>query len=524
MKKTEFILANIIGAKNICEMLKPCLGPSGMYKMIYDKFGAIVITNDGSRILRDLEQEFSNPVARIFVECARAQDAEIGDGTKSVIILAGELLSKAAELITKGVHPIRISEGYKIAAKKAVEIYESLSITKPTNNVRILRRIALTALSSKIMDKKVCEKFADIATNTILRLVQASDPMSNLDLENIKFARIKVDSLLDSSLFNGIVIDKGMPTPEMPKVIKNAKIAVINVPLKIRKEVERERKIEITQAGKMKNILTVQRKLLAEKIDRLLSLRVNFVASSQEIDDLALSLMSKKNLAAVDRIENRELIRIAKAVGANIVSDIDEMTNDDLGFSEVIREESFGDDKMTFIKGHKDSIITTIVIKGSFIRMLEEAEVAFRDALLVLMKFIAENKVVAGGGATEIEVASRLRDLAFSYNGIAQITMQKFSEALESIPMTLAKNSGLDPIEALTRLRFLHQKGKRFYGVDSYRARIANMIRLGIFDSLAVKKHMIKSAIEMVSLILKSDEAIFKTLKNDHNLFSLNNI
>jgi len=508
MRGIDFILSNIGGARNLCELLKTSLGPKGLRKMIYDKFGAIVITNDGSRILRDLETEFQNPIARIFVEIARAQDIEVGDGTKSAVILAGELLINAVDIMTKGIHPVKILEGYKIAALKAIEGYEKISISLPINN-ETFKEVVLTALSSK-MERGLCEKFSELVISLAINLLQDDFSSSRLDMENIKLARAVTGSVDESELINGVVIEKGIAHVLMPKVIKDAKVAVLSCALKIPRRKVVHYGIQVDNPVKTQEIINERMRILESIVEELDSKEVDFVICGKEIDDHVLTLLAKRDIAAIERLEPSDLVKAAKAVKANIVSRVDELSSKDLGFASYIHEEQFGENKMTFIEVNDKSDIITLLLKGSSQRVIEETEVAFRDALFAIRNILADNRVVTGGGSSEIEVSAYLRKESFKYKGIEQILLQKFAEALESIPMSLAKNSGLDPIETLAKLRFVHEKGLTHYGVDCFNSNIGNMFELKIFEPLKVKKQMILSALEMIALVLRSDEAIFR--------------
>ena len=508
MRGYDFILSNIYGAKNLCELLKTSLGPKGLNKMIYDKFGAIVITNDGSRILRDLETEFQNPIARIFVEIARAQDIETGDGTKSAIILAGELLVKAAELMTKGIHPARILEGYKTAALKAIEGYERISMPLSINN-ETFKEVTLTALSSK-MERNLCEKFSDLVVSLAINLLQDDLSSNCLDIENIKLVRAVTGSVDESELIKGVVIERGIAHKAMSKTLRDAKVAVLSCALKIQRTKVIQYRIQVDDPIKMREIINERMKFLERIVEKLDSKGVNFIICGKEIDDYVLTLLAKRGIAAIERLESSDLVKAARAIKANIASSVDELSDKDLGFASYIHEEQFGENKMTFIETDNKPGVITLLLKGSSQRVIEEAEVAFRDALFAIKNILAENRIVTGGGSSEIEVAAYLRNESFTCKGIEQVLLQKFAEALESIPMALAENSGLDPIETLAKLRFLHEKGLKYHGVDCFNSSIGDMFELKIFEPLKVKKQMILSALEMITLVLRSDEAIFK--------------
>ncbi|MEM2987050.1 MAG: thermosome subunit beta [Nitrososphaerota archaeon] len=496
--------ANIMVAKIISETLKSSLGPKGMDKMLVDSFGDVVITNDGATILSEMDVE--HPTAKMLVETAKAQDEEVGDGTTSVVVVAGELLAKAEELIDKEVHPSLIIEGYRKAATKALEILDEISIpVKPTDR-KILEKIAKTSLASKMVSEE-SEYLSKLAVDAVLRVAEKRDDKYYVDLDDIKIEKKEGESLHDTKIIDGIVLDKEVVHPDMPKRIENAKIALLDASLEIEKT-EFDAKLNIESPEQMRAFMKQEEDMLRDMVNKIIESGANVVLCQKGIDDMAQYFLAKKGIMAVRRIKKSDIDKIAKATGARIISRVEDLNPSDLGKAKLIEERRVGEDKMVFIEGCENPKSITILIRGGTKRIVDEAERSLKDAINVAKDVIIEGKIVAGGGAPEAEVALKLRDFAKSLSGKEQLAIEKFAEALEVIPAQLSENAGMDPIEALLTLNAKHKDGQKWAGIDVLNGKISDMYKLEILEPTLVKKQIIKSAVEAASMILKIDDVI----------------
>ncbi|MEM1574474.1 MAG: thermosome subunit beta [Nitrososphaerota archaeon] len=503
-KGREAQSANIMVAKIISETLKSSLGPKGMDKMLVDSFGDVVITNDGATILSEMDVE--HPTAKMLVETAKAQDEEVGDGTTSVVVVAGELLAKAEELIDKEVHPSLIIEGYRKAATKALEILDEISIpVKPTDR-KILEKIAKTSLASKMVSEE-SEYLSKLAVDAVLRVAEKRDDKYYVDLDDIKIEKKEGESLHDTKIIDGIVLDKEVVHPDMPKRIENARIALLDASLEIEKT-EFDAKLNIESPEQMRAFMKQEEDMLRDMVNKIIESGANVVLCQKGIDDMAQYFLAKKGIMAVRRIKKSDIDKIAKATGARIISRIEDLTPSDLGKAKLIEERRVGEDKMVFIEGCENPKSITILIRGGTKRIVDEAERSIKDAINVVKDVIIEGKIVAGGGAPEAEVALRLRDFAKSLSGKEQLAVEKFAEALEVIPAQLSENAGMDPIEALLTLNAKHKDGQKWAGIDVLNGKISDMYKLEVLEPTLVKKQVIKSAMEAASMILKIDDII----------------
>ncbi len=496
--------ANIMVAKIISETLKSSLGPKGMDKMLVDSFGDVVITNDGATILKEMDVE--HPTAKMLVETAKAQDEEVGDGTTSVVVVAGELLAKAEELIDKEVHPSLIIEGYRKAATKALEILDEISIpVKPTDR-KILEKIAKTSLASKMVSEEA-DYLCKIAVDAVLRVVEKRDDKYYVDLDDIKIEKKEGESLRDTKIIDGIVLDKEVVHPDMPKRIENAKIALLDASLEIEKT-EFDAKLNIESPEQMRAFMKQEEDMLRDMVNKIIESGANVVLCQKGIDDMAQYFLAKKGIMAVRRIKKSDIDKIAKATGARIISRVEDLSPSDLGKAKLIEERRVGEDKMVFIEGCENPKSITILIRGGTKRIVDEAERSLHDAINVVKDVIIEGKIVAGGGAPEAEVALRLRDFAKSLSGKEQLAIEKFAEALEIIPAQLSENAGMDPIESLLTINAKHKDGQKWAGIDVLNGKISDMYKLEVLEPTLVKKQIIKSAMEAASMILKIDDII----------------
>ena len=500
----EAQLNNIMVAKVIAEAMRSSLGPRGMDKMLVDSFGDVTITSDGATILKEMEVE--HPVAKMLVEVAKAQDAEVGDGTTTVVVLAGELLAKAEELLEKEVHPSIIIDGYKKAAIKALEVYDQIAIPVSIEDKETLKKIAKTAMSAKVVSEDA-DYLAEIVVDAVLRVAEQVNGKWTVDLDNIKLEKKEGQSIRDTSIIDGIVLDKEVVHPGMPKIVHNARIAVLDCPLEIEKT-EFDAKLHIETPEQMKAFMEQEEQMLKEMVDKIAAAGANVVICQKGIDDVAQHFLARRGILAVRRVKRSDIEKVAKATGARIITRIEEISEKDLGRAKLVEERRVGEDKMVFIEGCENPKAITILIRGGTKRLVDEAERSIKDALNVVKDVLVEPKIVAGGGAPEIEVSLALRDHAKTLPGKEQLAVEKFAEAVEIVPAQLAENAGLDPIEALVNLRAKHKEGQRWAGINVFEGKIDDMYKLNVLEPVLVKKQAIKSAVEAAAMILKIDDII----------------
>jgi len=496
--------ANIMAAKIVAESVKSALGPKGMDKMLVDSFGDVTITSDGRTVLS--EMDIQHPAAKMMVEVSKTQDDEVGDGTTSAVIIAGELLGKAEDLIDKNVHPTVIIDGYRKAAEKALEVLEKIAIPVRSSDRQWLKRVAITAMASKLVaDHK--EQLADIASQAVLHVAEKADKEYKVDIDDIMVEKKPGESLTETKLINGIVIDKEVVHPGMPKRVEKAKIALLDTPLEIEKT-EFDAKINIESPDQMEAFLQQEEAMLKDMVEKVAKTGANVIIAQKGIDDLAQHFLARKQILAARRVKKSDMEKLAKATGGKIITNLDDVSEKDLGYSEIVEERKIGDDKMTFIEGCKNPKSVAVLIRGGTERIVAEAERSIHDALCVGRDVVREPKVVAGGGSPELEVARTLREYAQTLPGREQLAVSSYAEALESIPLTLSENAGLDPIDIISELRARHEKGELWAGVDVSEGKPKNMEKVGVFEPLAVKKQIVKSATEAATMILKIDDVI----------------
>jgi thermosome len=497
-------LNNIMVAKVIAEAMRSSLGPRGMDKMLVDSFGDVTITSDGATILKEMEVE--HPVAKMLVEVAKAQDAEVGDGTTTVVVLAGELLARAEELIEKEVHPSIIIDGYKKAAVKALEVYDQIAIPVSIEDKETLRKIAKTSMSAKVVSEDA-DYLAGIVVDAVLRVAEQVNGKWTIDLDNIKLEKKEGQSIRDTSIIDGIVLDKEVVHPGMPRLIHNARIAVLDCPLEIEKT-EFDAKLHIETPEQMKAFMEQEEQMLKEMVDKIAAAGANVVVCQKGIDDVAQHFLARRGILAVRRVKRSDIEKVAKATGARIITRIEEISEKDLGRAKLVEERRVGEDRMVFIEGCENPKAITILIRGGTKRLVDEAERSIKDALNVVKDVLVEPKIVAGGGAPEIEVSLALRDYAKTLPGKEQLAVEKFAEAVEIVPAQLAENAGLDPIEAIVNLRAKHKEGQRWAGINVFEGKIDDMYKLNVLEPVLVKKQAIKSAVEAAAMILRIDDII----------------
>jgi len=495
---------NIMAAKIVAETVKSALGPKGMDKMLVDSMGDVTITSDGRTILD--EMDIQHPAAKMMVEVAKTQDNEAGDGTTTAVILAGELLGKAEELIGKNIHPTIIIDGYKKASEKALEVLEKIAIPAESNTQEYLKKAAMTSMASKLVAEHR-EYLADLAVKAILAVAEKEDGKYKADVDDVKVEKKPGESLKDTKLIQGIVLDKEVVHSGMPKRVEKAKIALLDTPLEIEKT-EFDAKINIESPEQMEAFLKQEEEMLRDMVEKITAIGANVVLCEKGIDDMAQHFLARKGILTVRRIKKSDMEKLAKATGGKIITNMDDMSAEDLGYANLVEERKIGDDKMTFVEGCKHPRAVTILIRGGTERIVDEAERSLHDALCVVRDVVEEPKIVAGGGAPELEVSRMLKKYAETLPGREQLAVKSFAEALEAIPITLTENAGLDPIDILSELRAKHEKGEKWNGIEVHSGKVQDMTEAGVFEPLSVKKQIIKSATEAASMILKIDDVI----------------
>jgi thermosome len=495
---------NIMAARTIAEAVKSSLGPKGMDKMMVDSSGDVIITSDGRTILDKMDIE--HPAAKMMVEVAKTQDAEVGDGTTTSVILAGELLGKAEELIDKGVHPTVIVEGYIKAADKALETLENIAISVKPKDKAFLKKVAATSMASKLVSANK-EQLADIAVGAILSVAQKAGENYLVDLDDIMVEKKPGESMSETRLIEGLVLDKEVVHSGMPKRVEKAKIALLESALEIKKT-EFDAKINIELPEQMDSFLREEESMLKAMVEKIVAAGANVVICQKGIDDMVQHFLARKGVLAVQRVKESDMKKLGMATSGKPVTNLEGLSKSDLGFAELVEERKIGDDKMTFIEGCKNPRSVSILIRGSDKRFLEEAERSIHDALCVVRDVVQVSKIVAGGGAPEMEVARALRDYAETLPGREQLAVRSFGEAMEIVPLALGENAGLDPVDLLLELRARHEKGEKWAGVDVFEGKIKDMSKLEVYEPLAVKKQTIKSATEAATMILRVDDVI----------------
>ena len=495
---------NIMAAKIVAESVKSSLGPKGMDKMLVDSFGDVTITSDGRTILD--EMDIQHPAAKMMVEVAKTQDNEAGDGTTTAVIISGELLNKAEELIEKNVHPTVIIDGYKKAQEKALEILEKIAITVDLNSQDYAKKAAMTSMASKLVAEHR-EYLAEISVKAILAVAEKVDDKYRADVDDVKVEKKTGESVQETKLIQGIVLDKDVSHSGMPKRVEKAKIALLDCPLEIEKT-EFDAKINIESPEQMEAFLKQEEDMLREMVEKIAKVGANVVLCEKGVDDMVQHFLARKGMLTVRRIKKSDMEKLAKATGGKIVTSLEAITTADLGYANLVEERKVGDDKMTFIEGCKHPRAVTILIRGGTERIIAEAERSIHDALCVVRDIVEEPKVVAGGGSPELEVSRQLKKYAETLPGREQLAVRGFAEALEAIPTTLTENAGLDPIDVLSDLRARHEKGEIWAGIEVVSGKIQDMSKAGVYEPLAVKKQIIKSGTEAASMLLKIDDVI----------------
>jgi len=496
---------NIMAARVVGEVLKTTLGPRGMDKMLVDSLGDITITNDGAAILNEIDVE--HPAAKMMVEIAKTQDDMVGDGTTTTVVLASELLKKAEELLDQNIHPTILVSGYRKAAQKAIEIIGKTAVPVDIKDKKTLLKVALTSMSSKAVGA-AREHLAQIAIEAVMQISEQRGDKMLADIDNIQLVKKTGKSLLETQLIRGIIVDKEVVHPGMPKKKENAKIALLDSALEIEKT-EMSAEIRIRDPSQMKAFLDQETSMMQDMVQKIKASKADVVFCQKGIDDMVQHFLAKEDIIAARRVKESDMEKLSRATGARIVSDLDDLKAKDLGLAGIVEERRIGDDKMLFVEKCKDPHSLAILIRAGLERMVDEAERAMIDALSVVSDVIENNKIVAGGGAVEIEVAKELRRYATKVGGREQLAVEAFADGVEVIPRTLAENAGLEPIDVLVDLRSAHEKEDgKYIGINVFTGKTQNSLDNGVIEPISVKEQAIKSAAESASMILRIDDVI----------------
>ena len=493
--------SNIMAAKAVAGAVRTTLGPKGMDKMLVDTMGDVVITNDGVTILKEMDIE--HPAAKMMVEIAKTQDQEVGDGTTTAVVLAGELLKQAEELLEQEIHPTVIAAGYRAAADKSMEILKGLAVEVSAKDEDLLRKIAITAMTGK-GSQSAREDLADMAVQAVRSVV---DEDGTVDTDNITVEKKVGGGITDSVLISGVVVDKDRLHPSMPKSVKSARIALLNAAVEIEKT-EVDAKIQITSPDQLQAFLDQEESMLKGMVDRIATTGANVLFVQKGIDDLAQHFLAKAGIYTLRRVKKSDMEKLARATGGRVVTSIHEISKDDLGKAGLVEERKVSDEKMTFVEECDNPKSVSIILRGGTEHVVDELDRAMEDALRVVGVAVQDRMLVAGGGAPEVELALRLRAYASTVGGREQLAIEAFANAMEIIPKTLAENAGLDQIDSLVSLRSQHERGVKGAGLDMDSGKPVEMLKLGVVEPLRVKTQAIKSAAEAAIMILRIDDVI----------------
>ncbi len=499
---------NIQAAKLISEIVRTSLGPRGMDKMLVDSLGDVTITNDGATMLKEIDVQ--HPAAKMLVEVSKATDNEVGDGTTSAVILAGALLEKAEELISKDVHPTVIVDGYMKALDKALQVLDHIAEKIDPSSKADLLKVATTSMMTKL----VSDDAPHLAQLVVDAVIQVAEPTEKdgvktykVDIDNVKVEKKAGGSLVDTKLISGIVLDKEVVHSAMPKRIEGAKIALINSPLEIEKT-EFSAEIRINDPDQMQKFLEEENNILKGMVEKIENSGANVLVCQKGIDDVAQHYLARAGVLAVRRVKESDMTKLAKATGARIVTNLDDLSSKDLGQAKLAEERKIEEDKWVYIEGCKNPKAVTILVRGGSQRVVDEAERALHDALMVTKDVVETPSIVAGGGAPEVEIASKVREWAQKLSGREQLAALRFADAVETIGIILAENAGMDPIDTQVELRARHGKGEKWAGVDALSGKVANMWNKSVIEPKAVKAQILKAATESASMILRIDDVI----------------
>ena len=495
---------NIMAARAISDAVKSTLGPKGMDKMLVDSMGDVVVTNDGATILKEIDVE--HPAAKMIVEVAKSQDEECGDGTTTAVILTGELLKTAGELLDQNIHPTVICSGYKIAAEKATEVLNKMAMPIKSGDKKTLRNIAMTSMASKGSSGSK-EMLADVVVDSVTSITEKVDGKTIVDLDNIQIQKKQGGGIQNTEIIKGIILDKERVHEGMPKHIKNAKIALLNAALEVKKT-EVDAKIEIRDPTQLQAFLDEEESMLKKMVDKVKKSGANVLICQKGIDDLAQHFLAKEGIYSVRRAKKSDMEKLSKATGAKIVANLDDLTAKDLGHAGNVEEVKIGDDKMTFVTDCKNPKAVSILIRGSTEHVVDELERALHDALSVVKVALEDGKMTAGGGAAATAISMALRDYAPSVGGREQMAIEAFANAIEIVPKTLSENAGMDPIDMMLEIRRAHKKGNKYAGIDVLGGKVSDMLKNNVIEPLRVSMQEIQAASEAATMILRIDDVI----------------
>ena len=495
---------NITAAKLVAELVKTSLGPRGLDKMLVDSLGDVTITNDGATILKEIDAQ--HPAAKMMVEISKTIDTEVGDGTTSSVVFAGALLEKAEKLLEKDVHSTVIIDGYQNASEKALELLADLAKTVKPDDRESLIKIAKTSMQSKLISEDSVP-LSKLVVDAILKIVEIDGDKHSVDLDNLKVEKKSGGSIDGTVLINGIVLDKEIVHSGMPTKVENAKIALVNAALEVEKT-EMSAEIRISDPTQMQTFLEEENRMLKSMVDKIHSVGANVLICQKGIDDIAQHYLSKHGVLAVRRVKESDMTKLAKATGGRISTNLEDISASDLGAAEIAHQKKVESDKWVFIEGCKNPRSVTILIRGGSQRVVDEADRSIHDALMVVKDVVEKPSIVAGGGSPEAYLATELNAWADTHEGREQLAIKQYAEAFESIPLTIAENAGMDPIDALIELRANQSSGKKTAGINAKEGKIGNMLSIDIVEPLAVKEQIIKSATEAACMILRIDDVI----------------
>ena len=496
--------SNIEAAKGIAAAVRTSLGPRGMDKMLVDSLGDIVITNDGVTILKEMDVE--HPAAKMMVEVSKTQDAMVGDGTTTAVVIAGALLQEAEGLINQNVHPTVIADGYRMAAQKAKEILDETGMKVSINDKDIIMKMAATSLSSKSASSSK-DKLAEISYETIKAVAEKTEKGYKVDMDNVQIVKKHGGEIDDTALIYGIIVDKEKVHPGMPDVVKDAKIAVLNAALEIKKP-EFDTNIRIDDPGMIQKFLSEEENLLREMVKKVKDTGATVLITQKGIDDLAQHYLSKEGIYAVRRVKKSDIEKLSKATGASIASSIDELSASDLGKADKVEQIKIGDDYLTFVTGCKNPKAVSLLVRGGTEHVVDEIERSIVDAIHVVAAAIEDGKYVTGGGSSAVEIAVKMREYANKVGGRQQLAIEKFANALEEIPRALSENAGINAIDILINLRNAHASGKKKFGINLFTGEIEDMEKVGVIEPIRVGKQAIDAATEAAVMILRIDDVI----------------
>jgi len=495
---------NIAAAKLVAELVKTSLGPRGLDKMLVDSLGDVTITNDGATILKEIDTQ--HPAAKMMVEISKTIDTEVGDGTTSSVVFAGALLEKAEKLLEKDVHSTVIIDGYQAASEKALELLAKLAKTVKPDDRESLIKIAKTSMESKLVSENSVP-LSKLAVDAILKIVEIDGDKYSVDLDNLKVEKKAGGSIDDTALINGIVLDKEIVHSGMPTKIEKAKIALVNAALEVEKT-EMSAEIRISDPTQMQQFLEEENRMLKSMVDKIHSIGANVLICQKGIDDISQHYLSKHGVLAVRRVKESDMTKLAKATGGRISTNLDDISADDLGSAEIVQQKKVESDKWVFIEGCKNPRSVTVLIRGGSQRVVDEVDRSIHDALMVVKDVVEKPSIVAGGGSPEAYLAGELNEWSSSSEGREQLAIKQYAEAFESIPLTIAENAGMDPIDTIITLRANQSNGKHTVGINAKKSKIGDMLSLDIVEPLVVKEQIIKSATEVACMILRIDDVI----------------